>query len=202
MNTPNIGYGQHPRLSWDQYGTLLDDLWKNLKQKLDEGNINITAIIAILREGSFTAMPLAYKLNTYKVMTIQYKYLLHEGSNELVKVSDLSVPDYEIPENPTFLLCDTFPCGGQTKFLAAADIKKRYPNAKFVFASLIQDLTVDNHPDFLCSAYAFDIDEDWHTTHPLFKSLGIDQNALDVVLPWENAEEEEAAVNSNKWEYN
>ena len=189
-------------LSWEHYGLLLDDLWSDLKNKLDKNNLKIDVIIAILREGAFTAIPLAYRLNTYKILTIQYKYMLNEGSNELKKIADLSTSNVDIPDEPVFLLCDVFPCGGKTKFLAADDIKKRYPKAKFVFASLVQDSTVDNHPDFITSAYAFDINDKWETTHPLFKKLGIDKNALDVYLPWENKEEEESAVYGKKWDYN
>lgn len=189
-------------LTWEHYGILIDDLWLDLKTKLAAKSIKIDAVIAILREGAFTALPLAYKLNTYKILTIQYKYMLYNGSNELKKISDLSTPGFEIPTSPVFLLCDTFPCGGETKFLAAAEIKKVYPACKFVFASLIQDKTVDAHPDFIGSAYAFDVNDQWETTHPLFKKLGIDKNVLDVYLPWENKGEEAASVNRTEWKYN
>lgn len=194
-------HGYYP-LTWEHYGLLVEDLWKDLKKKLSDGDIKIDAIVTILREGVFTAIPLSYKLNTYKVLTIQYKYMLYEGSNELKKIADLSESDIEIPEEPVFLLCDTFPCGGKTKFLAVDDIKKKYPKAKFVFASLIQDSSVEGHKDFLTSAYAFDVDDKWKTTHPLFKKLGIADNALNVFFPWENADEEYAAVNEKEWKYN
>ena len=189
-------------LSWEHYGILIEDLWKDLEKKLNQHEVKIDAVVMILREGGFTALPLAYKLNTYKILSIQYKYILHDGSNELKKISDLSEASFEIPNNPVFLLCDTFPCGGKTKFLAIDDIKKKYPNSKFVFASLIQDLSVEKNEDILFSAYGFDVNEKWETTHPLFKKLGIDKKALDVYLPWENKEEEEASVHSKKWEYN
>ena len=189
-------------LSWEHYGILVEDLWKDLKLKLNKHNVEIDAVIAILREGVFTAMPLAYKLNTYKFLTIQYKYMLYDGSNELKKIADLSKSDVEIPNEPIFLLCDTFPCGGKTKFLAVEDIKKKYPKAKFIFASLVQDFSVEDHEDFLFSAYGFDINDKWETTHPLFKKLGIANNALNIFLPWENADEEFAAVNQKEWKYN
>ena len=188
-------------LTWEHYGILIEDLWKDLSKKLTEKNIKIDAVITILREGAFTALPMAYKLNTYKILTIQYKYMLFNGSNELRKISDLTPANFELPESPTFLLCDTFPCGGKTKFLAMEEIKKVYPSCKFVFASLIQDLTVEKNADVIFAAYGFDIDENWHTTHPLFKRLGIADKALDVCLPWENREEEEASVNMTAWEY-
>lgn len=181
---------------------LVEDLWKDLKTKLTIQNIQIDAIVAILREGVFTAMPLAYKINTYKIFTVQYKYMLHEGSNELKKIAGLSESSVELPAKPIFLLCDTFPCGGKTKFLAVEEVKKVYPKAKFVFASLVQDRSVENNEDFLAAAYAFDINDNWQTTHPLFKELGIAENALDVCLPWENPDEEFSAVNKKEWKYN
>jgi hypoxanthine phosphoribosyltransferase len=189
-------------LTWEHYGVLIEDLWQDLKQKLSDKNVKIDAIVAILREGVFTAIPLSYKLNTYKVLTVQYKYMLYEGSNKLEKISGLSESNIELPKEPIFLLCDTFPCGGKTKFLAVEDIKKKYPKAKFVFASLIQDHSVEDHEDFLTAGYAFDVNDKWETTHPLFKKLGIEKKALDICLPWENAEEEYAAVNEKAWKYN
>lgn len=189
-------------LSWNDYGILIEDTWKNLSKEIKKHNIKIDAVIATLREGTFTAMPLAYKLNTYKVLTIQYKYMLYEGHNKLEYISGLQEVEYEIPEEPVFLLCDTFPCGGKTKFLAVDKIKEKYPKAKFIFASLVQDHSVENHKDFLFSAYGFDVNDKWETTHPLFKKYGIENNALNVTLPWENMGEEMAAVNMGKWEYN
>lgn len=189
-------------LTWEHYGLLIEDLWKDLSTKLIKKNIKIDAVIAILREGVFTALPMAYRLNTYKILTIQYKYMLYNGSNELKKIADLTPANFELPASPVFLLCDTFPCGGQTKFLAAKEIKKTYPTCKFVFVSLIQDHSVENDPDFIDAAYAFDINDKWETTHQLFKKLGIAKNALNVYLPWENREEEEASVEQKEWHYN
>lgn len=122
---------------------MIEDLWHDLNKKLVKGGVKINAVIAILREGVFTAFPLAYKLNTYKILTIQYKYMLYDGSNELKMISGLSKANFKLPEYPVFLLCDTFPCGGKTKFLAAEEIKTKYPKCKFVFASLIQDHSVE-----------------------------------------------------------
>ncbi len=128
--------------------------------------------------------------------------MLYDGSNELKFVSGLQDVEYEIPENPTFLLCDTFPCGGKTKFLAVDKIRETYSSAKFAFASLVQDHSVEDNKDFLFSAYGFDVNKKWETTHSLFKKLGIEKNALNVYLPWENMDEEIAAVKEKKWEYN
>lgn len=189
-------------LTWEHYGILIEDLWKDLSLKLSQQLIKIDAVIAILREGAFTAIPMAYKLNTFKILTIQYKYMLSNGSNELKKISGLSRANFDLPPDPIFLLCDTFPCGGKTKFLAAEEIKTIYPTCKLVFVSLIQDHSVENQIDFITSAYAFDINEKWETTHPLFKKIGIDKNALNVYLPWENKEEEEASVKKLTWKYN
>lgn len=134
---------EYAKITWEQYGELIETLWQDLKLKLDQHKVHIDAIIPILREGAFTGIPLAYKLNTYKVLPIQYKYLLHDGSNELVKIADLPEVQYEIPSKPVFLLCDTYPCGGKTKELAVADVKCKFKDARFVFASLLQDDTAN-----------------------------------------------------------
>lgn len=189
------------RLSWDQYGVLVNDLWVDLKSKLDSTNTKIDAIIMIVREGGFTALPLAYKLNTYKVLSIQYKYILKDGGNELKFISGLPDTTYEIPETPVFLLCDTFPAGGQTKNLAINKIKEKYPKAKFVFASLIQDSLSDQIPEIIFSAFAVDVDKGWKTNHPIYKEAGV-ENVLYTLLPWENEEEELAGVEQKEWRYN
>jgi len=189
------------RLSWDEYGSLVEDLWKDLDTKLKEHNVKIDAIIAILREGVFTATPLAYKLNTYKVIPIQFKYMLYDGRNELKQISKIPELNYTLPESPIFLLCDTFPSGWKTKSLAIEEFKKIYPNAKFVFASLLQDASANENKDILFSAYAADVNANWETKHPVYVKAGV-TNVLYTALPWENIEEELAGPNMTKWEYN
>ena len=41
-------------LTWEHYGLLVDDLWRDLKTKLEKDDIKIDAVVAILREGMFT----------------------------------------------------------------------------------------------------------------------------------------------------
>ncbi|KKU10368.1 MAG: hypothetical protein UX15_C0032G0011 [Parcubacteria group bacterium GW2011_GWA1_45_7] len=189
------------KLSWSEYGTLVEDLWKDLDEKLKQHSVKTDAIIAILREGVFTAMPLAYKLNTYKVIPIQFKYILYDGSNELKQITKIPELNYTLPENPVFLLCDTFPSGGKTKTLAIEEFKKLYPGAKFIFASLMQDVSAEENKDILFSAYAADVNKDWETTHPVYAKAGV-TNVLYTALPWGNIDEELAGPNMTKWDYN
>lgn len=189
------------QLSWGEYGKLIGDLWSDLKQKLTENKVKIDAIIIILREGAFTGIPLAYKLNTYKVIPIQYKYMLYEGRNELLPIAGIPRVNYELPEKSVFLLCDTFPSGGQTKTLAMDEFKKLYPGAKFVFASIIQDASVDQNKDILFSAWAVDVNAKWETKHPVYAKAGV-TNVLYTALPWENIDEELAGPNQTRWDYN
>lgn len=61
---------------------------------------------------------------------------------------------------------------------------------------------MDSHPDFITSVYAFDINDNWETTHPLFVRLSIAKSALTVYLTWEIKQEEKAVVNQVEWNYN
>ena len=79
------------KLNWNDYGQLIEDLWVNLQAKLKLHAVSIDAIVIVLREGGFTGLPLAYKLNTYKVMTIQFKYMLIPWENE---VEELACPNH------------------------------------------------------------------------------------------------------------
>lgn len=191
---------QH-KLTWAEYGKLIDDLWSDLQKKLEDNKVKIDAVIIILREGAFTGIPLAYRLNTYKVIPIQYKYMLYEGGNELLQIAKIPELNYKLPEHPVFLLCDTFPSGGKTKSLAIEEFKKLYPEAKFVFASIIQDSSVNQNQDILFSAWAVDVDPGWRTKHPIYANAGV-TNVLYTLLPWENTEEELAGPNQTRWDYN
>jgi hypothetical protein len=154
-----------------------------------------------MREGGFTGLPLAYKLNTYKVLTIQYKYMLYEGSNELKFISDIQDVAYDLPESPLFLLCDTFPAGGSTKSLAIKKIKEKYPSARFIFASLVEDKTSKDIDDIIFSAFAIDLDNEGKSTQKILVEAGV-KNAMNILLPWENEVEELSGINGKKWEYN
>ncbi len=187
------------KLSWNEYGELIEDLWNNLKPKISD--LKIDAIIPILREGAFTAIPLAYKLNTYKIIPIQFKYMLFNGGNELKQIAQIPQVNFSISDDPIFLLCDTFPCGGNTKLLAIQEFKKIYTKARFVFVSIIQDLTISQNMDILSHAYAVSVNEDWETDHPIFTKAQV-KNVLNVLLPWENAGEELAGPNMTEWNYN
>ncbi len=189
------------KLSWNEYGQLIDDLWKNLKTKLDATNTKIDAIIVVIREGAFTSIPLAYKLNTYKVIPIQFKYMLYEGSNELKQITKIPELMYDLPKSPIFLLCDTFPAGGDTKKMVIAEFKKKWPDAKFIFGSIIEDKSVDAVPDILWRAHAVDVDESYVTEHPIYKNAGV-TNVLYTLLPWENEQEELAGPDKKEWKYN
>lgn len=187
-------------LTWEEFGQLIDDLWKNLESALRKNKTKIDAIIVIIREGVFTGVPLSYRLNTYKVIPIQYKYMLYQGSNELKQITEIPTIKYELPDNPVFLLCDTFPAGGKTKDLAIEEFKKLYPSAKFVFASIIQDVSTQKHPDILYSVYAVEVNDKWETTHPVYTKAGV-TNVLYTALPWENVDEELAGANKSEWKY-
>ncbi|HBL51800.1 MAG TPA: hypothetical protein DDZ05_01065 [Candidatus Blackburnbacteria bacterium] len=194
---PGIQY----KLSWDEYGQLTADLWNNLEKKLQELNLKIDAIIVILREGVFTGIPLAYKLNTYKVIPIQFKYMLYEGRNEQKQITKIPEILYKLPDKPTFLLCDTFPAGGNTKKLAIEEFKKVYPNSKFVMSSLIEDKSADKLPDIILRVHAVDVDNEYNTNHPIYKRAGV-TNVLYTLLPWENEQEELAGPDYKEWNYN
>lgn len=187
-------------LSWSEYGELIDDLWKNLDKGLKEHKITIDAIIIVMREGVFTGVPLSYRLNTYKVIPIQYKYMLYNGGNELKQITEIPKLKYELPSNTVFLLTDTFPAGGKTMDLTIGEFKKLYPTAKFVFASIIEDKTKATHPDILFSVHAVDVNKQWETAHPVYAKAGV-KNILYTALPWENIEEELAGANATEWSY-
>ncbi|GEM_PF-6547906 len=186
-------------LSWNEYGQLVEEVWQKLRAELTARSIKIDAVIMVIREGCFTALPLAYKLNSYKVIPIQYKYFLNDGSNELKQIAKIPELTYSLPEAPIFLLCDTWPCGGKTKDLVIAEFKQKWPKAKFVFASIFEDDSV-KHEDILCAVSAVDVGYGFTTTHPIFTKAGL-ATVFEALLPWQNAGEEIAGPNMTNWDY-
>lgn len=187
------------RLSWNDFGELVDLLYSSLSDYLDKQNKSVDLIVPILREGGFPALTLAYKLNTYKILPIQFKYLLYDGSHELKKITEFPSTIVEIPANPTILLCDTFPAGGKTKSLAYEEIVKKFPNSKVIFASVFQDELTDME-QFEANVYAISCKSDGSTNSPYMIKRGV-KNVYDILLPWENEKEEEAGPKKLAYEY-
>ncbi|MFS8159402.1 MAG: hypothetical protein ACMG6E_04155 [Candidatus Roizmanbacteria bacterium] len=188
------------KISWNEFGELVDMLYVNLSDYLKKTHQSVDLIVPILREGGFPALALAYKLNTYKILPIQFKYMLYAGRHELRQITEFPETSIELPNEPTIVLCDTFPAGGKTKDLAYENIQKKFPGSKVIFASIFQDEST-NLKTFECNVYAVSTKSDGSTDNPFMTERGID-NVFDILLPWENEKEEEAGPKKLAYEYN
>ncbi len=196
-----MGNSKMTYITWQQYGILIDRLYENVKAYLDTNNLHVDLIVPILREGGFTALPLSYKLNTYKLQPIQFKYQLNDGGAELKQLSKMPEVLFDVPQNPVILLCDTFPAGGNTKVLATEAIKEKYPNSTIIFISLFEDPASKNVEGIKTFIFALTTDSNNFESSKIMKEMGI-TNIMNVLLPWENEKEELAGINKKAYSYN
>ncbi|MBR9707678.1 MAG: hypothetical protein GOV15_04545, partial [Candidatus Diapherotrites archaeon] len=126
------------KMSWDEYEKLVDQLYEKITIYFKENNLKLSAIAPILREGGFAGLTLAYKFNTYKVIPIQYKYLLIGGGEmpPLKEISEIPIIHYELPENPVILIVDNMPFTGSSAKNVARKYKERFPGCKLIYASV------------------------------------------------------------------
>lgn len=189
------------RVDWNTYGRMVDTLWDKLHDYLTASGTTIDAVVPILREGGFTALPLAYKLNTWKVIPAHYKYRLFEGGYALEKKAELPNLLYELPAKPTFLLVDTYPVKGDTSVAAAGDLKAAYPDCRIVCALLFCDpaqFAMDN-PLFQAVVYGTRADVLGTYSPEEAARLGYDQT--QYLFPWQHEKEESAGFTGEAYTY-
>ena len=190
------------KVDWNKFGEFVDRLYQNLKKYLDENNVKIDAIVPILREGGFTGLALAYKLNTWKVIPAHYKYRLYDGGYELEKKAELPKILYDLPNNPVFLLVDTWPCEGTTSIAVAKDLKSSFPNCKIISANLFCDTDhfPINHEIFEKVIFGLHMDMFGKYSKEEASKLGIDTNMY--LFPWQSEQEESAGPLQKEYKYN
>jgi len=189
------------KMSWDQFESNVDKLKEKIQNYLNKNNLKLSAIAPILREGGFTGLILAYKLNTWKVIPIQFKYMLI-GEGEMPPLKQISeIPEihYDIPKNPVILLIDNMPYEGESARLAAKKFKEKFPGSKIIYASVFQDVAFKDSDLFETTLFEIKTDFCDSLSPKKQKEEGVDTTPW--VLPWQNPEEEHAAVHNKKYEY-
>lgn len=122
------------RLSWKEYGRLIDTLVASVLSYSKKHNINFHIIAPILRGGAIPAVVLANKLGIIPFLPIQVKYSKDWKINALSTVKLLS--NTHIPEVPNIILVDNLTYSGGSAQKARGVLQAIYPKSKIYFATV------------------------------------------------------------------
>lgn len=187
------------KISWEEYGVVLEALYKKVNIYLKKNQIKIDAIVPILRGGAFPGAFFSYKLHILRIIPVQYKYL-YEGSFKLRQLMPIKKPNFPLSKKPIFLLIENNHCFGTTAVKVAGDLKKKFPGCKIVYAATYMDYSNRENKIFNVSFYGKLTNE----TNGLSKEKAKDKNIDNFMslFPWEDINEEFAAVSSKKFRFN
>lgn len=188
------------KMSWKDYGKILENLWEKVEKYVKENNIKIDAVMPILRGGMFPGGYLAYKLGLLRILPVQYKYFFVDGKIELRKILGLPSKDgLHLPANPVFLLVEGNHCYGVTGANAAKDLKADFPGCKIIYAADTMDYSYQKNEFADHIFYGKLTNETRDLTAEECKKLGVDN--ITNVFPWEDIEEEWTTVEGKQFEY-
>lgn len=185
------------RLSWNEYGKILEILYNKVNVYLRKNKINIDAVVPILRGGAFPGGYLAHKLHLLRILPLQYKYFFINGKIKLKRLLDLQKTD--LPNKPTFLLVENNHCFGLTATTAAKYLKQKFRGCKVLYASDTMDYSYAKNK-FADALFYGKYTNDTKTL-PIKKAkkLGIDPKLW--LYPWENLKEEWTTVQGKQFKY-
>lgn len=187
------------RVSWEGYGKTLETLYQKIEKYLKEKNIKIDAVVPILRAGAFPGTYLAYKLRLLKILPIQYKYLPGQ-SIEPVKLLDGLSLDRKIGSPAVFLLVENNHCFGTSAKMAAEELKKFFSSCKIIYVAAHMDYSHQDAVSAEAVFYGRLTNEARGLNLEEAKEKGLTNEIF--LFPWENLEEEWAAVSGEPFNYN
>lgn len=189
------------RMTWEEYGEILENLYKKVKKYIDKNDIKINAVIPILRGGAFPGTYLAYRLKLLRIIPVQYKYFFQDGDAEKIKLKRLlDFPkNTELPKNPTFLLAEQNMCFGTTAVSAAKHLKSRYPNCKIILAADSIDYSYKEFDIFDGIFWGTLSNDTKELSKEEARELGVDTSLR--LFPWENLKEEYTTVQAKQFKY-
>lgn len=185
------------KLSWEEYGKGLEELFKKVNKYIQDNNVKINAVVPILRGGSFPGTYLAYRLNLLRVIPVQYRYFAEGKNIELKKV--LGISKENLPEDPTFLLVENNHCFGITAQTAAKDLKTEFPKCKIIYATDHMDYAFQKNESADVIFYARLTNECRTLSEKECKEKEIFKGSY--LFPWESLDEEWTTVQGKQFPY-
>lgn len=187
------------KMSWDDYGKILEKLYKKVSKYLKENNIKIDAVVPILRGGAFPGTYLTFKLNLLRILPVQYKYFFIGKKIELRKILDFPRTNLNLPKKPIFLLVENNHCFGLTNSSAAKDLKKKFPNCRIISAVDHMDYSYQKVECAEKIFYGRLTNETRVLTKKECKEKRIEN--ISYLFPWEKLDEEWITVKGKQFKY-
>jgi hypothetical protein len=187
------------KLRWEEYGKILEELFKKVSKYIKEKNIEIDVVVPILRGGAFPGTFLAFKFHLLRILPVQYKYFFEGRELVLKKLFGLSKFDFKEKENPVFLLVENNHCFGLTAETAAKDLKAEFPNCRIIYAADLMDYSYQKNKYAEAIFFGKLNNETKKLSDEECKRLGIDNKSR--LFPWEDIEEEWTTVQGEQFKY-
>lgn len=187
------------KMSWEEYGKILENLYEKVGKYVKENNIKIDAVAPIFRAGAFPGAYLAYKLNLLRILPVQYKYFFTDKKIELRKILALSKSGLGLPKNPVFLLVEGNHCFGVTGTNAAKDLKAEFPDCEIIYAVDTMDYSYQKNEFADVIFYGKLTNETRVLSAEECERLGIEN--ISNMFPWEDIEEEWTTVEGKQFKY-
>lgn len=187
------------RLTWEEYGKTLEVLYRKVASYLKEHKLRVEAVIPILRAGAFPGTYLAYRLHVLRVLPVQYHYHFEKGKAFLRQILDLPEDIPGLSQRPTLLVVEGNHCFGLTARTAIADIRKRFPKARILYAADHVDYSFQKVKGAEVVFFGKLTNETRQLSCDEAREKGI--NPLSELFPWEDLEEEWTTVQGKQFKY-
>ena len=188
------------RLSWDEYGKTLLNLYRKIARYVKKNDIKIDAVVPILRAGAFPGTYLAYKFHVLRMLPVQYHYHFKGKKILLRQLLGLPTDISDIAPDAVFLVVEGNHCFGITAQTAIKEVKQRFPKSKILYAADHMDYSYQN----VKGADAVFWGKLTNETRQLSPKEAIQKgikNPLSDLFPWEDFEEEWTTVQGEQFKY-
>jgi len=187
------------KVSWEDYGKTLEKLYRKVSKYLKENDIEVDAVIPILRGGAFPGAYLAYKLYILRILPIQYHYFFSDNKIELRKFLDFHKKGLRFPKKPIFLLVENNHCFGLTASTAAKDLKRAFPSCRIIYVADHIDYFYQNIDNVEVIFYGKLTNETRALTKEECQKKKVKN--ISYLFPWEVLEEEWTTVKGKQFKY-
>jgi hypothetical protein len=175
------------RLSYTEFGCLLDVLTANVVSACTERHLRVDVVAPILRSGGITGCHIASKLGVTAMVPLQYTHT-YDPASPIRR--QFSIPTFTSePQGPVVVLvADTNTVTGEVARYAARDLRMKWSASTILFASVVLDLSIEQLPDVDMLISAQRSNERRTVSLDNAMSIGVSNELL--VFPWEDIEEQ------------
>jgi len=185
------------QLTWDQYGKILENLYKKILTYSKQHKVTFDIIVPILRGAGVLGTFLAGKLKILRIVPVQYKYFIHGKQVYLKRV--LPLAPVKLKDKPNILVAENCYCFGTTTKVVVEEIKKKFPTARVYVAADRMDYAYRKIKGATAVFYGEYNNDCKKLTPKQCQQLKID--ATQYYYPWETLDEEIAACQLKQYKY-